>query len=170
MELSEFYNQGLRRYTIVDKCIWMGKYSHIMNSSQVTKDHKGLELLPDEVLLKIFSYLSTYDNLRRIPLICKRFQKLSRDFTLIKDLYLTKNYENPNHSKVINETIVKSKYLYKLTIFQRRDVEDLILNAVKFCSKLRHLEILYCYCQIFDGLSEQCLANIGIYKYFFMSL
>ena len=135
----------------------------MMNSSRVTKDHQGLELLPDEILLKIFSYLPTYDNLRRIPLICKRFHKLSRDFTLIKDLYLTKNYDHPSQSKVINETIIESKYLYKLTIFQRRDVEDLILNAVKFCPKLCHLEILYCYCQIFNGLSDQCLSNIGKY-------
>ena len=135
----------------------------MMNSSQVTKDHQGLELLPDEILLKIFSYLPTYDNLRRTPLICKRFHKLSRDFTLIKDLYLTKNYDHPSQSKVINETIIESKYLYKLTIFQRRDVEDLILNAVRYCPKLCHLEILYCYCQIFNGLSQQCLENIGMY-------
>lgn len=135
----------------------------MMNLSLVTKDNLGMELLPDEILLKIFSYLPTYDNLRRIPLICKRFHKLSRDFTLIKDLYLTKNYDHPSQSKVINETIVESKYLYKLTIFQRTDVEDLILNAVKFCPKLCHLEILYCYCQIFYGLSDQCLSNIVKY-------
>ena len=134
----------------------------MMNLSRVTKDNLGMELLPDEILLKIFSYLPTYDNLRRIPLICKRFHKLSRDFTLIKDLYLTKNYDHPSQSKVINETIVESKYLYKLTIFQRTDVEDLILNAVKFCPKLCHLEILYCYCQMFNGLSDKCLSNIGM--------
>ena len=144
---------------------WQNKgiYWLMMNSSRVTKDHQGLEFLPDEILLKIFSYLPTYDNLRRTPLICKRFHKLSRDFTLIKDLYLTKNYDHPSQSKVINETIIESKYLYKLIIFQRRDVEDLILNAVRYCPKLCYLEILYCHCQIFNGLSQQCLENIGMY-------
>ena len=47
-----------------------------------------LQDLPDELLLKIFGFLSTHDILQNIALVCRNFYRLSQDCCLIKELYL----------------------------------------------------------------------------------
>ena len=61
-----------------------------------------LNKLPDEILLKIFGYLSTYDILRNVAQVCKKFKKLSEDPFLIRKIELRprfpqKNMLHPNH-------------------------------------------------------------------------
>ena len=47
-----------------------------------------LNKLPDEILLKIFGYLSTYDILRNVAQVSKKFKKLSEDPFLIRKIEL----------------------------------------------------------------------------------
>ena len=47
---------------------------------------KNLELLPNECLLKIMSYLSNYDVLRNVAGVSKRFYELSQDQHLIRKI------------------------------------------------------------------------------------
>ena len=49
--------------------------------------------LPDEVLLKIFSYQSTDDIIKPISLVSERFHRLSQDSTLLKEIYITERNE-----------------------------------------------------------------------------
>ena len=51
------------------------------------KRNGTLLALPDEVLLKILSYLSTYDILKRVAPVCRNFERLSKDPLLINELY-----------------------------------------------------------------------------------
>ena len=48
--------------------------------------------LPDEVLLKILSYLSTYDVVRNVARVSKNFKKLSEDPFLIRKIELEHSY------------------------------------------------------------------------------
>ena len=57
-------------------------------------DENILELLPDEVLMKIMDYLSTYDILRIIAQVSKRFRKISLDPFLIKSIKLRAQLED----------------------------------------------------------------------------
>ena len=62
--------------------------------ANATDDENILELLPDEVLMKIMDYLSTYDILRIIAQVSKRFRKISLDPFLIKSIKLRAQLED----------------------------------------------------------------------------
>jgi len=62
--------------------------------ANATDDENILELLPDEVLMKIMDYLSTYNILRIIAQVSKKFQKVSLDPFLIKSIKLRAQHED----------------------------------------------------------------------------
>ena len=47
-----------------------------------------LNNLPEEILLQIFGYLSTYEIFKNIALVCKKFHRLSQDEFLIQEIYI----------------------------------------------------------------------------------
>ena len=71
--------------------------------------------LPDEVLLKIFGYMSTYKILRHIALVCKHFQRLSKDSSLIKEIYL-KPHSEDSSQEYIYEALGRSRCLNTLIL------------------------------------------------------
>ena len=65
-----------------------------MEETNATNNENVLELLPDEVLMKIMDYLSTYDILRIIAQVSKKFRKISLDPFLIKSIKLRAQLED----------------------------------------------------------------------------
>ena len=61
--------------------------------------------LPDEVLLKILSYLSTYDILKRVAFVCRDFERLSKDPLLINELYFIDNSNNERRNFFIARSV-----------------------------------------------------------------
>ena len=56
---------------------------------QLQPNHESeLTNLPDEVKLKIFCYLSTFEILRNVAVVCKDFYRISKDTSLIKTIHL----------------------------------------------------------------------------------
>ena len=51
-------------------------------------------------------------------------------------------YLNHPSQKLICDFLTRSRYLSKLTIKDREDVEFLVLNALKACPNLRNLDII----------------------------
>ena len=59
--------------------ILIKKQATIQKSKEAT--NSSIQVLPDEILLKIFSYLNCF-NLARVGTICRRFSKISKDDSL----------------------------------------------------------------------------------------
>ena len=70
--------------------------------------------LSDEVLLKIFSYLSTDDIIKTISSVSERFHRLSEDSTLLNEINFTKE-------RWFDESYVKAlKNSKKNVVFQTK--------------------------------------------------
>ena len=107
--------------------------------------------LPNEILFKIFKYIPNSEMHNSVAFVCKKLQGLSLDPKFILEVYINRyklyigmkrTYLNDPSQKVICEFLTKSRYLSKLTIKNRTDVEFLVLSAQKSCINLRHLEII----------------------------
>ena len=110
--------------------------------------------LPDEVLLQIFASLSTYDILRHVALVCKKFNVITKDSSLIKEIHLKICHSSKiGHTCELMETLKQSKGLTKFVIEDRKDAEYLIINTLQSCPKLNHLEILRCHLSE-DGMEK----------------
>ena len=116
-----------------------------VNKEKVGKDNKSkhskvmniLEL-PQEMLTKIFGYLSSHDILRRVAAVCKNFKLLTHDQLLIKDLYI-KGIEYPDGSlNGIHKVLQMSQNLTKLVISCTHCFIPLKF-ALQNCPKLSHL-------------------------------
>ena len=100
---------------------------------------------PNEVWLKIFEYLPTYDILRKIAIVSKRFYHLSKDPNLITEIYLNIDILDYDKAKEAYETIQRSKNLLEMTIFHHSDNWDFppglfISIMIKSCPKLCSLK------------------------------
>ena len=73
------------------------------------------QLLPDEILLKIFSYMKTFDVLHSVALVCKKFYGLSKDPSVIEQIILKPNYDHLNAQTII-DAISRSRGLKSLTL------------------------------------------------------
>ena len=60
----------------------------VESNDEVMLEKHQFQKLPDEILVKIFENLSTYDILTRISLVCKDFHRLSKDSRLIRKIEL----------------------------------------------------------------------------------
>ena len=111
--------------------------------------HTGFDLinqLSDEVLVKIFGYCSSNDLFARIALVNKRFERLSKDRTLLKEIYLRASAgREPQLSKYTYDALISfGDFVSTLKIHKRSDVEYLIEIALKHCQNLKQLEIRDC--------------------------
>ena len=79
------------------------------------QNYPNLTDLSDEVLLKIFQYLSTYEILRHIALVCKDFRNISLDSSLVREIFLNPNIDESSHEYVC-QALSRSRCLQTLTI------------------------------------------------------
>ena len=127
-----------------------------MDNLEETQPVINFTKLSDEILLKIFDFLSTYDILTRIALVCKQFYRLSKDASLIKEVHL--NYKSSGNYTFLCELLGQSKYLNTLSLRGRSGpTEQLVDVAMKSCPYLRNLELKYCH------LENECLESIVEY-------
>ena len=109
--------------------------------------------LPDEIILKIFLNLSTYDIRKSICLVCKDFYRLSQDSTLIRDVYLGPKL-NKIPEKYVLEVLRLSNHLTKLILEDLEEADLIIYTLILSCPKLKHLELIECY------LSNECFETL----------
>ena len=108
-----------------------------------TKNYKSnckfsIQNLPDEILIHIFKFLSTFDILKRIALVCKNFYKLSKDKSLFKEIEIS-DFKQTKEQKY--EILERTKDLTKLSLVDCWDVVRLINKAQKSNPKLNYLQI-----------------------------
>ena len=119
---------------------------------------------PEEVLLKIISYLPTYDILLRVGLVCKRFYNLSKTPTLIEELSFNDNIDTSTLNS-FSDVLKSSKNLKKLCIGGFVEgKENLISVGFKNCPKICQLEIKcdrYCNIPTDYSLSDECMRTIA---------
>ena len=113
-------------------------------------------VLPNEIWLQIFGYLSTYDILQNISLVCRHFYHLCQDKSLIKELILRNNSCIDVNIPKIREIIVIAKNLQKLILTYRFEAEDFVILALRSNTHMKHLEIH----SVKDGLSQCCVNDI----------
>lgn len=75
----------------------------------------GILELPDEILLKIFSHLSSLEILVTISCVCKHFNRLAKDPSLLESITLKPNVDEANQEHIIN-VLTRSRCLKRLTL------------------------------------------------------
>ena len=116
---------------------------------------------PDEVLLRIFKNLSTFDILRQIPPVCQRFYRLSKDPTLITEVtvenlrwwevdprvgprpgQLRRSPRRTRFNDTVYDVIRRSKNLVSLSIESRPDFYALLRVALENCPKFNRFRLI----------------------------
>ena len=95
------------------------------------ENHPNLRDLSDEVLLKIFQYLSTYEILRHIALVCKDFRNISLDSSLVREIFLNPNIDESSH-EYICQALSRSRCLHTLTIKGKNSFIFYVSETLKF--------------------------------------
>ena len=124
---------------------------------------------PNEIWLKIFEFLPTYDILRKMAFVNKHFNDLSKHPKLIKEIYLNIDILDYDKAKEAYETIQRSKSLLKMTIFHHSDNWDFppglfISIMIKSCPKLCSLKFDLKKKVLSKDSSRNVLRNLGIDK------
>ena len=96
--------------------------------------------LPDEILVYILSFLTTFEVITKISVVSKRFYEVSQDSRLRRDLYCCISKSSDIHT--LKLALKGSRNLKSLSIHQK--VEDLITeheleSVIELCSTLRCL-------------------------------
>ena len=99
----------------------------------------------DEIWLKVFQYLPTYFIHNTIAIVCKRFLRLSRDCSLIKEIRITELDQDFAYG-----ILRSAKNVTTLTVNHHKDVEFLVSIALQCCKNLHNLELINC------DLSDDC--------------
>ena len=115
---------------------------------------------PDEVLLRIFKNLSTFDILRQIAPVCQRFYRLSKDPTLITEVtvenlrwwevdrvdprprQLRRSPRRSRFNDTVYDVIRRSKNLVSLSIESRPDFKALLRIALENCPKFNRFRLI----------------------------
>ena len=107
-----------------------------------------MEDFPVEVLVRIFNFLPNHDIRCGVALVCKEFQKISQDESLVpvKDLVIHGDKQlsyGLRDFEAVSEIIVRSKNLTSLKIkaLNLETAKQLVRIALQSCPKLIHLEI-----------------------------
>ena len=108
-----------------------------------------IQEVPDEILLKIFSYLPQFDKFYNVPLVSKRFLKISRDPQLAKSLSL--KYINKFIFEDVKKMLDRSQWLQELSLDYCLELTSQILcYALRTNQKLTSIKI---------GTNE-CLSDV----------
>ena len=102
------------------------EYEDIRDESDAKRPKLSQELqltyFPDEILLKIFRCLKTYDILRNVALVCRRFYRLSKDHNLLREFQFSSKsdlHEKISLRRNAFNVFNQSRCLTKLTIDMR---------------------------------------------------
>ena len=146
----------------------------------LTEEESLLQILPDEIVLHIFSYLSFPDLVRNVSLVNRRFRHLSLDPSLWtrimfpstkhKLLSLTEAHVILDRCSLLEKLVIKyilftrimlevKFFLVLFQIISRRDDSDLLaIYALQMCPRLKHLDLVYC-----ETASDVFAESIGEY-------
>jgi len=132
-----------------------------------------LEDLPVEVLVKIFNYLSNRDIRCGISLVCKRFQEICQDESLVpvKDLCIYGQPMGPESKDkqqfyglenigAVFDVMSKNLTFLKIKALNPKAVGQLVSIALQSCPKLVHLEIIETNKQLGLGFNYQLMDTI----------
>ena len=108
--------------------------------------------LPNEIWLKIMSYLSTFDLLRNVAQVSKKFNQLSKDPYLIRKIQL--NFESwakdqvVEYSRSIGKVLTRSRNLTFFSFeFPKRNYGKMFVWALhhlnRYCPKLKRIKLEY---------------------------
>ena len=124
------------------------------SKNQVIKPSSIKVQLPDEVWLKIMSYLTSKDIFANFALVCKHFKNLSLDSKAIKCLDLF-GITNAKKYKSVMKVLERSNNLYGLKIGSSMNYYNRLLEScLHFNPSLKSLTLL-----------RQCKPNAKIQKY-----
>ena len=113
-----------------------------------------IQKVPDEILLKIFTNLPQFDKFYNVPLVSKRFLKISRDPKLARSLSL--KYINDFIFEDVKKMLDRSKWLEELSLDYCLELTSQILcYALKTNQKLTSIKIGTSECTGSDGPSWQ---------------
>jgi len=132
-----------------------------------------LEDLPVEVLVKIFNYLSNRDIRCGISLVCKRFQEICQDESLVpvKDLCIYGQPMGPESKDkqqfyglenigAVFDVMSKNLTSLKIKALNPEAVSEMVSIAIQSCPKLVHLEIIETNKQLGLGFNYQLMDTI----------
>lgn len=97
--------------------------------------------LPDEILLKIFSYFGP-DDLCNISKVCIRWRKVAQDVQLWKKH--SYSFDVFSYPKTINEVLTVATALDSLIISSRSDAPRILRTLFRKCGYLRKLRVMNC--------------------------
>ena len=110
------------------------------SSKRKKVDSSKLFELPNEIWLKIMSYLKTSHLLKRFNLVCKHFNALSLDSSAIKIIPLREIEKRESYHKAVT-VLKRCKALREVHIDDCAYMKDLIGHALKSSAGLRKLKI-----------------------------
>jgi hypothetical protein len=117
--------------------------------TEVTKK-PTLDSLPNEILLKIFTYLDSIDVCLIVAEVCERWNYVSHDVTLWKSLTLICN---SNMSvDYIGFVIQKMPLIKSVKLQWRTDVDLIFKHLCHSCEDIRQLELVCC-----GQMKENCM-------------
>ena len=95
--------------------------------------------LPDELILRIFSYLSVVQICLHVKPVCKKWRRLSYDPVLYKSL----DFSWTEYDQI--EPILKNAiFLEDLTIVRCENISEILSLLIKNCNRLKELSIQFC--------------------------
>ncbi|TRY79808.1 hypothetical protein TCAL_10000 [Tigriopus californicus] len=122
--------------------------------------------LPDEILIKILSYVSETDLAQKICLVSKRFYQLAMDASLWTDIRLPR--DKTMEFQECSLLLSRSPMLQKLRMRERSDSNELAVLALEVCPMMRTLELIYCSklkTDFFETLADRhsCLKELNLW-------
>ena len=128
-----------------------------LNSKKKKLDPLKLFELPNEIWLKIMSYLKTSDMFKRFNLVCKNFNSLSLDSRAIKHIEI-REVENREHYHQAVSVLKRCKKLCEVDIYKCSYLMNFLSQTMKSSQGLRKLKLQSM------SLSIKAFKNIEIWQ------
>ena len=122
--------------------------------------------LPNEIWLKIMSYLSTFDLLRNVAQVSKKFNQLSKDPYLIRKIQLNSESwakdQVVEYSRSIGKVLTRSRNLTFFSFeFPKHNYGKMFVWALhhlnRYCQKLKRIKLEYKPSIVDSGLNHEDL-------------
>ncbi|CAL4166401.1 unnamed protein product, partial [Meganyctiphanes norvegica] len=114
-----------------------------------TYNNSFIEIIPDEVMLFIFSFFNIEQLCNKVAPVCRRWYTLANDPSLWLKLDLSFDaHSNQNMFRIIE----KSPHLLSLKLSSSENGSDLLKAVAKNCCRLKELTIRFC-----EGLTKDII-------------